>query len=103
MSPKKSRILLHYMEYPEKDKHMARDYASGLFYTMFLYQNKLPLTIPRLECLNYFLMRYNGEVFMDESGQPMNTRKGLTCECPVIGVIIYSCIIRKLSLHYIKF
>ena len=82
------------MEYPEKDKHMARDYASGLFYTMFLYQNKLPLTIPRLERLNYFLMRYNGEVFMDESGQPVNTRKGLICECPVWG--------DHLFLHYTK-
>ncbi|MCY4161802.1 MAG: hypothetical protein OXE77_08055 [Flavobacteriaceae bacterium] len=62
--------------YPERDKNMVRDYTSGLFYVMFLYRNRLPLTIQRIERLNHLVMRHNGEVTYDDEDNIVDTRKG---------------------------
>ncbi|MCY4216576.1 MAG: Fic family protein [Flavobacteriaceae bacterium] len=70
-------------DYPEKDKRMVRDYTSGLFYVMFLYRNRLPLTIERIERLNHLVMRHNGEVTYDEEDHMIDTRKGKIREVSV--------------------
>ena len=61
---------------PEKDQRMVRDDTSGLFHVLFLYRNRLPLTIERIEQLNHLVMRHNGEVTDDEEDHVVDTRKG---------------------------